>query len=124
MNCPQCQNSYVLTREIRFYHCIDCKNIMCGKCSKEHYMKYPEHNCTNTDVNGIFTNLSSEFNKVNNNNNEINDNINNDINNIKLKENKKRKINIKKYINKNQNLNQDNNINDNNGTEKALIINK
>ena len=116
MNCPQCQNSYVLTREIRFYHCTDCKNIMCGKCSKEHYMKYPEHNCTNTDVNGIFTNLSSEFNKVNNNNNEINDNINNDINNnnIKLKENKKRKINIKKYINKNQNLNQDNNINDNN----------
>ena len=93
MNCPQYQNSYVLTREIRFYNCTVFKNIICGKWSKEHYMKYPEYNCTNTDGNRIFTNLSSEFNKVNNNNNEINDNINNDLNNnnIKLKENKKEK---------------------------------
>ena len=57
MNWPHCQNSYVLTREIRFYHFTDCKNIMCGKCSKEYYMKYSEHNCTYTDEIGIFTNL-------------------------------------------------------------------
>ena len=111
MECPQCKNSYVLNRDVRFYHCSDCKNIMCGKCSKEHYLKYPEHHCSNTDINGIVAN--PEYNNDNNNNNNLN-NINN-LNNSQLRNNNKRKINVKKYINKSQNpnLNQENIINNN-----------
>ena len=34
---------------------------MCGKCSKDHYIRYPEHNCSNTDINGIITNANYEY---------------------------------------------------------------
>ena len=103
IDCPRCKNSYVLTKDIRFYNCIDCNNIMCGKCSKDHYLKYPEHHCSNTDINGITINLSSEFNNINNNININSDKQNNNINNTKIKESKKRKLNVRKYINKSQN---------------------
>ena len=101
LDCPQCNNSYVLTRDIRFYNCSDCKSIMCGKCSKEHYIKYPEHNCSNTDLKAIITNLS--------------DIKTTEINKSPIKETKKRKINVRKYINKSetQNQNQENYINGN-----------
>ena len=134
LDCPQCKNSYVITRDIRFYHCSDCKNIMCGKCSKEHYLRYPEHNCSNTDIHEIITNISYEIGNANNRNY---DHIKNDINNsLQTKEAKKRKINVRKYINKSQtqNQNQENNIgniNDenlnlenNNNNELLLLRNK
>ena len=106
MECPQCKNSYVLTREIRFYHCSDCKKIMCGKCSKKHYLEFPEHHCSNTDINGIVTNLSYEFT------NDMNNNKYNTINNLQNKDNKKTKLNVKKYLNKNPNQEKiNNNIN-------------
>ena len=103
MNCPFCKNSYVLTRDVRFYNCSDCNNIMCGKCSKEHYLKYPDHNCSKADMN-----LSYEFNN---------------INNSQTKEKKKRKINVRKYINKNQSQIEENIIN-NNIEKKNSEINK
>ena len=68
---------------------------MCGKWSKEYYLKYQEHHCSNTDINGTETN--SEYNNDNNN-------LNN-INNSQIRDNKKRKINERKYINKSQNPN-------------------
>ena len=107
MECPQCKNSYALTRDIRFYHCSDCKKIMCGKCSKKHYMEYPDHNCSNTDINGIVTNLSYEFN------NDLNNNKYDNFNTLKNKENKKERLNVKKFLNKIPNQEKVNNINNN-----------
>ena len=117
LDCPLCKNSYVITKEIRFYHCSDCKNIMCGKCSKDHYIRYPEHNCSNTDINGIITNASYEYNNINNKKTEINKSP--------VKETKKRKLNVRKYINKsqNQNQNQENNINNNINNEALNLEN-
>ena len=107
MECPQCKNSYALTRDIRFYHCSDCKKIMCGKCSKKHYMEYPDHNCSNTDINGIVTNLSYEFN------NDLNNNKYDNFNTLQNKENKKERLNVKKFLNKIPNQEKVNNINNN-----------
>ena len=115
LDCPLCKNSYVLTKEIRFYHCSDCKNTMCGKCSKEHYIRYPEHNCSNTDINGIITNTSYEFSNAINKKTEINKSP--------VNETKKRKLNVRKYINKSQiqNQSQENNINYNNNINNEII---
>ena len=49
VECSKCNNIYTISPEKRFYYCIDCSNIICGKCSKEHYLQNPEHNCSKTN---------------------------------------------------------------------------
>ena len=50
VECPKCFNSYVISPNKRFYYCTDCGNIMCGKCSKTHYIDHPNHNCSIADL--------------------------------------------------------------------------
>ena len=113
IECPKCNNIYVISPEKRFYYCNDCKNIMCGKCSKAHYLDNPEHNCSKTNFDDPAT---KEYLITDNNNNGLNNNKN--INNQIIAGNanaqpsnsnapKKRKINVRKYLNKNQNNNND-----------------
>ena len=110
IECPKCRNVYILTPEKRFYYCTDCQNIMCGKCSKKHYVDNPDHNCSKADLNKpdiqeIMTAFSYTLNNNNNKNNVNNRNLNNNIdnNNSNVKSPRKRKLNVRKYLNKNQN---------------------
>ena len=123
VECPKCRNVYVLNPEQRFYYCKDCENIMCGKCSKNHYIENPEHNCSKADFNqpeqqDFFKASPSEINRGNN---EVMKSPNNPIN----KSPKKRKLNVTKYINKSQNdpnliTNKNEGINDNINPEKEF----
>ena len=58
-------------------------------------MEYPDHNCSNTDINGIVANLSYEFNNDLNNNNKYDN-----FNTLQNKENKKERLTVKKFLNK------------------------
>ena len=110
IKCPKCRQVYILTPEIRFYYCSNCENIMCGKCSKTHYLENPEHKCSRADFNNseVKQFISILPNELNNSN--VNDDMNNQnknqninlINNSNTKIPKKRNLHIKKYINKNQ----------------------
>ena len=113
IECPKCGNTYIVSPERRFYYCNDCNNLMCGKCSKKHYLENPEHNCSKADLDkpetqDFINTLSYNKNKDKDNNiKNIPNNpniINNQINNINTSgQPKKRKLNVKKYINKNTN---------------------
>jgi hypothetical protein len=117
IECPKCNNIYVISPEKRFYYCNDCQNIMCGKCSKAHYLDNPEHNCSKANFDDPATKEYLLTDNNNNNNNGLNNNknINNQIiaGNVNAQPSnsnapKKRKINVRKYLNKNQNNNNNN----------------
>ena len=96
VECPRCSDTYVISPNKRFYYCNDCQNLMCGKCSKGHYLQHPDHKCSKADLEKPETReyilgLSGP------NKNNLND-LNNDPNRRKMN------VNVNKYINKNNNL--------------------
>ena len=113
LECPKCFNSYVVSPNKRFYYCTDCQNIMCGKCSKTHYIDHPDHNCSIANFRDPDDRRESALGyapnqnlRNKNNSNYLNTNPNANLNDLNgNKERKKRKINVNKYINKNTNLN-------------------
>jgi hypothetical protein len=110
IECPRCFNSYVISPNKRFYYCTDCQNIMCGKCSKTHYVDHPNHNCSIAYLNGPDNIRDAPTRNLRNkdNLNYLNTNPNANLNDLNdNKDRKKRKINVNKYINKKNNLNPD-----------------
>ena len=108
VECPRCSDTYVIAPNKRFYYCNDCQNLMCGKCSKGHYLQHPDHKCSKADLEkpetreyilGLYGKNKNNLNDLNNNNQNINDNNLNGN-----KDPNRRKMNVNKYINKNNNL--------------------
>ena len=63
--CSKCQMNYNPKIHKRFYFCNNCNAYICGNCSKNHYLQFPEHKCSQA---------------INDNNNISQDNINTEIN--------------------------------------------
>ena len=108
VECPRCSEIYEISPNKRFYYCNDCQNLMCGKCSKGHYLQHPDHKCSKADLEkpeareyilGLPGKNKNNLNDLNNNNQNINDNNLNGN-----KDPNRRKMNLNKYINKNNNL--------------------
>ena len=108
VECPRCSDTYAIAPNKRFYYCNDCQNLMCGKCSKGHYLQHPDHKCSKADLEkpetreyilGLSGKNKNNLNDLNNNNQNINDNNLNGN-----KDPNRRKMNVNKYINKNNNL--------------------
>ena len=134
LECPRCFNSYIVSPNKRFYYCTDCRDIMCGKCSKTHYIDHPDHNCSIANFRDPDDMRDSTYGYAPNqnlrnkkNSNYLNTNPNSNLNDLNgNKDRKKRKINVNKYINKSTNLNpnqisgQRYNIDDDDGLNSPL----
>jgi hypothetical protein len=46
--CSKCKKNYNPKIHKRFYFCDNCKDYICGNCSKAHYLQFPEHKCSQT----------------------------------------------------------------------------
>ena len=68
--CSKCKMNYNPKINKRFYFCNNCDNYICGNCSKNHYLQFPEHKCSQT-ING-----SNDNNKETNSQKYINTDIN------------------------------------------------
>ena len=44
--CSKCKKNYNPKIHKRFYFCDNCKDYICGNCSKAHYLQFPEHKCS------------------------------------------------------------------------------
>ena len=49
--CSKCKKNYNPKIHKRFYFCDNCKDYICGNCSKAHYLQFPEHKCSQTYCN-------------------------------------------------------------------------
>ena len=46
--CSKCKKNYDPKIHKRFYFCNNCNDYICGNCSKNHYLQFPEHKCSQT----------------------------------------------------------------------------
>ena len=46
--CSKCKRNYNPKIHKRFYFCDNCKDYICGNCSKAHYLQFPDHKCSQT----------------------------------------------------------------------------
>ena len=77
--CSKCKKYYDPKIHKRFYYCNNCNDYICGNCSKDHYMKFPEHNCSQA-----FNVNENNDNKEKNSQNYMNTDVN-DLNSIRNK---------------------------------------
>ena len=74
--CYKCKKSYDPKIHKRFYFCNNCNDYFCGNCSKNHYLEFPEHKC------------SQAFNDNNNKEKSSQNYINTDVNDMNSNRNK------------------------------------
>ena len=79
--CSKCKKTYDPKNNKRFYFCNNCNNYLCGNCSKNHYLQFPDHKCSQSINNNNYNNNNNNYNNNYNNNNNYNE------------------INSKKYMN-------------------------